>query len=550
MARPTVPYVGNFRAPHSTENHVADALRALGIDVMPIQEDDSSAWDSLGAVERLEAYEPEFVLWTHTYGLAPEGGFNWVKHWRERGVTTVGYHLDRWIGLERETALDTEPFFRQDLLVTADGGHAQEWQDRGINHVWMPPAVARVEAEREGVFRDEFDYDVVFVGSWQNYHPDDWPYRRQLIERLLDRYPGRFRPFCCHYRGQDLADLYATARVVVGDSCLAGSTSNYWSDRIPETLGRGGFLIHPDVEGLDDWYEPGRDLATYPLGDFDGLFHEIDGALADEIGRRKIATTGRALVLSHDLYEHRMVELRRLVAARGDLSDWRGPLTVANQGVVGEFEVRRPGDGIVFEETWRQNQYGFRREEMVGRTVLDIGANVGDFAIWAALAGATKVWAYEPDPANRAEMEANLRLNPRAATVEVVGEAAWSASGEVWLTAEQGSVKVIDPPDTLTGPERPVDARHVDEVLARAGSSLIVKIDCEGCEYDVFRAVTAGQLRRADRIVMEWHSGDGFGGDRTEDWGRMVATLAAEGEVTTMGQPKLGGMLRWRRYGT
>ncbi len=550
MPRPTVPYVGNFRPVHSTENHVRDALTALGYDVIPLQEDETAAWDSLGAIERLEAYEPTFVLWTHTLGLAPGAGFNWVKHWRERGRTTVGYHLDRWIGLGREDALDSEPFFRQDLVCTADGGHAQGWQDRGITHVWMPPAVARTEAEREGVFREEFDYDVVFVGSWQNYHPDDWPYRRLLVEKLLERYAGRFRPFCCNFRGQDLADLYRTARVVVGDSCLAGDATHYWSDRIPETLGRGGLLVHPYVDGIGDWYRPGLDLLTYRLGDWADLFEKIDWALDNEIGRHLIARTGRATVVDRDLYEHRMGAVEKLVAARSDLSDWSGPLTITNDAVVGTFEVRRPGDGIVFEETWRQNQYGFTREEVVDREVLDVGANVGDFSIWAALAGARKVWAYEPDPANLVELRKNLALNPRASTVEVVSEAVWSETGDVWLTDEQGSVRIDEPPDALVGPERSVVSRHVDEVLLRAGTSLFVKIDCEGCEYDVIRAVSAGALRRADRIVMEWHSGERFGGDRTGDWGRMVATLAAEGEVTTMGQPALGGMLRWRRYGT
>jgi FkbM family methyltransferase len=317
-------------------------------------------------------------------------------------------------------------------------------------------------------------------------------------------------------------------------------------------LGRGGLLVHPDVEGLSDWYQPGVDLLTYRLGDFGDLFDRIDWALDNEIGRRLIAAHGRANVQERDLYEHRMTSIRRLVAARHDLSDWTGPLTISNQGVVGQFHIDRPGDGIVFEETWRQNQYGFTRQEMIGREVLDIGANVGDFSIWAALAGARKVWAYEPDPDNLAQLRRNLEANPRAwAATEVVSEAVWSDTGEVWLTGSQGSVHTGGtPPATLVGPETPVVARHVDEVLLRAGTSLFVKIDCEGCEYDVFRAVSAGALRRVDRIVMEWHSGNGFGGDRTDDWGRMVATLAAEGHVTTMGQPALGGLLHWRRYGT
>src|SRR5580765_1189660 len=246
MARPTVAYVGNFKPDHSTENHVREALVSLGLDVVPFQEDDTAAWDSLGGAEKIRDLDPEFALWTHTYGLAPEHGFNFTKHLREFGVPTVGYHLDRWVGLEREGALDTEPFFRCDLVVTADGGHPEVWQRRGIAHVWMPPGVSERETELAGTVRQEYEYDVVFVGHWQNYHADDWPYRRILVEKLLERFPGRFRPFCCHYRGQELVDLYTSAKVVVGASCLAGNATHYWSYPIPETLGRGGFLIHPE----------------------------------------------------------------------------------------------------------------------------------------------------------------------------------------------------------------------------------------------------------------------------------------------------------------
>jgi hypothetical protein len=42
----------------------------------------------------------------------------------------------------------------------------------------------------------------------------------------------------------------ASAKVVVGDSCFGGRP-NYVSDRYYETRGRGGFLLHPWVEGVD-----------------------------------------------------------------------------------------------------------------------------------------------------------------------------------------------------------------------------------------------------------------------------------------------------------
>jgi hypothetical protein len=78
-------------------------------------------------------------------------------------------------------------------------------------------------------------------------------------------------------RGLALNDVYWSAKVVVGDSCLAPKVNgtpmtNYCSDRVPETLGRGGLLIHPNVEGVSEVFGyPG-----WPLGDWDMLRSRID----------------------------------------------------------------------------------------------------------------------------------------------------------------------------------------------------------------------------------------------------------------------------------
>ena len=109
-------------------------------------------------------------------------------------------------------------------------------------------------------------------------------------------------------RGRALRDLYATVPIVVGDSCLAGGVTRYVSDRIPETLGRGGFLIHPHVEGVTDGtlFESGVHLQTFEVGDHERLLWLIDHYLANPAERAQIAAAGREHVLGHHTYEHRM----------------------------------------------------------------------------------------------------------------------------------------------------------------------------------------------------------------------------------------------------
>jgi hypothetical protein len=158
------------------------------------------------------------------------------------------------------------------------------------------------------------EIDVVFVGSG-DYHAE-YPERDDLLRFLRDRYGDRFLH---HGRGgfpvvreQALTDLYHAARVVVGDSCFANQhtvrNARYWSDRIPETLGRGGRLLHPWIEGMADRAWIGQ-LVTYRPGDWDSLGRAID----DRIDHDPVTNLGRwiarASVLANDTWDHRVRDI-------------------------------------------------------------------------------------------------------------------------------------------------------------------------------------------------------------------------------------------------
>jgi hypothetical protein len=305
-----VAYLGNFAAaPWTTENHVALSLESLGHEVVRIQEGDTRAVDVPDRAESCTLF-----LWTQTYGLAVTGGtigerFAMLERLRTLGLPTVGFHLDRWWGLDREDQLREEPFFRVDYLFTADGGHDAEWEAAGVNHHWSPPAVYHGEATN-GKLRAMFMCDVAFVGSWRHYgHAEHWPYRRELVERLRGWYGRRFHcwPRNKAIRGEMLNDLYASAKIVVGDSCITGSSRAYVSDRVPETTGRGGFLLHPHVDGVfPDLWEDGVHLRTWPMGDWDALHELIEHYLAYSDERERIRTAGARHTRENHTYRHRL----------------------------------------------------------------------------------------------------------------------------------------------------------------------------------------------------------------------------------------------------
>ncbi|HUV11822.1 MAG TPA: glycosyltransferase, partial [Acidimicrobiia bacterium] len=231
-----------------------------------------------------------------------------------RGVVTASFHLDLYVGLNRENTLDGDPFWETGFVFTPDGDPASEaiFAERGIRHVWSPPAVWQDECVMGNVDA-QFNQDVVFVGSYPYPHAE-WAYRNTLVEWLRNTYGARFQRYgggTTVVRNMPLNDLYRTARVVVGDSLCPGFTKrNYWSDRLTETLGRGGALVWPEIPGVaEQGFVDGEHLRIYQFGDFDQLHTIIDEMLADPEGTRAMAERGQAFVLENHTYIQRMSAL-------------------------------------------------------------------------------------------------------------------------------------------------------------------------------------------------------------------------------------------------
>jgi hypothetical protein len=298
-----VAYWGNFRPTYSTESHVALSIESLGHKVTRLQE---------GVLKPIDvashARNSDLLLWTQTQTLAEVGSsraerFEMLDTLR---TPTAGLHLDRWWGLARERLIHEEPFFKVDRLFTADGGHDDQWHQAGINHTWMPPAVYHGEAIDVPAARVP---EIIFVGSWRRYgHNEWWPQRKELLDKLRIRYRRRFAcyPRTHPVRGLGLNALYRGAKIVIGDSCLANSSGRFWSDRIPETLGRGGFLLHPYVPGLDTQYIDGEHLRLWEHGNFKELFRLIDFYLAKPTTRQQIRAAGARHVRAHHTYQDRL----------------------------------------------------------------------------------------------------------------------------------------------------------------------------------------------------------------------------------------------------
>lgn len=142
-----------------------------------------------------------------------------------------------------------------------------------------------------------------------------------------------------------------------------------------------------------------------------------------------------------------------------------------------------------------------------GDSVVDIGANVGLYALWAARRGA-RVVAYEPSP----ETVVHLRRNTRRVNVHVVQAAVVGADNEqgttrLFIHEERTTRNTVLGREIGTGTDlsRYVDvpALTIDRVLASPCS--LLKVDCEGAEFEIFERVSDEALRHAEKIVLEFH---------------------------------------------
>jgi Glycosyl transferases group 1 len=306
-------YIGNGEPEFSTENDVRRAFIALGWEVQMLQEN-RTTWQQVREV----ALGSDLVLITSTWDDA-QPLLQTIETFRLCGLTgipTATLHLDIFHGSDRGSRnWKCNPMFFSAFVFTADGSHQREWELLGVNHKWLRPAV-RHDAVHNGKFRPEFACDVAFVGSnGIGYHQAVWPYRKELLGQLRAicqrngwrfRNPGGDDPKID--RGEDMNDLYASARVTVGDSlCLEREKTLYCSDRAYEGPGRGGLLIMPQLNFLDEDYA--GHLPMYAWGDWEDLERKIRHYLTHEIDNQAVRDETQAIVRDGHTYLNRVKEL-------------------------------------------------------------------------------------------------------------------------------------------------------------------------------------------------------------------------------------------------
>ena len=139
--------------------------------------------------------------------------------------------------------------------------------------------------------------------------------------------------------------------------------------------------------------------------------------------------------------------------------------------------------------------------------VLDVGCSIGDSSIFFAIEGAKKVYAYEPFLYSFRMAKFNVEQNGYGSIIEVINEAVGN-SGEVSIDPNFISTNSSKLLAHTSSNGHKIKVRSLKELVEKIGSSTIVmKMDCEGCEYDAILKESCETLRRFRYIQMEYHHG-------------------------------------------
>lgn len=212
------------------------------------------------------------------------------------------------------------------------------------------------------------------------------------------------------------------------------------------------------------------------------------------------------------------------------------------------IQIGRGVDHVPIIEIFLRQEYGTVAD---GAVVLDIGANIGTFSVYAGTtARGVTIYAYEPTVEFFASLERNIRMNglDRAVTCFNLAAGADTRVRRLALESKGFSFPTLLPSDgdevTRTADVQTtsladiLDANRLERVD-------LMKMDCEGAEYEILYGTPDRYLERIREIRMEYHRLPAEGCNKAS----LAAFLESRGYRITMVTPaEANGNLWVRRH--
>lgn len=142
------------------------------------------------------------------------------------------------------------------------------------------------------------------------------------------------------------------------------------------------------------------------------------------------------------------------------------------------------------------------------KCIVDIGANIGVFMTYAAsMAPQAKIYCYEPNPDNYELLNSNISSNNLSYRVSASCVAVGAKNGIRHLNISSDSPRHSIIHNQQNGIKIVAECISLDEIIKRNGNEGIdiLKMNCEGAEYEIFYNTSSDIFSRIKKIRMEFH---------------------------------------------
>ena len=170
-------------------------------------------------------------------------------------------------------------------------------------------------------------------------------------------------------------------------------------------------------------------------------------------------------------------------------------------------------------EVFQNDEYRFLNVK--GKEVIDVGANIGDTAIYFLLNFAKRVIAIEPYPANCEIIQKNLAINSIDDGKAIILNCAIGPRNLLNISSDVINSGAQESVPSHKGTV--IDVIPLSEVISKYNlENAVLKMDCEGCEYDAILNESCKTLRFFVQMQIEYHYGDSLIKEKLETCGFTV----------------------------
>jgi FkbM family methyltransferase len=163
----------------------------------------------------------------------------------------------------------------------------------------------------------------------------------------------------------------------------------------------------------------------------------------------------------------------------------------------------------VFWEVFVNKEYNTFSDISVerGDVVLDIGANYGFFTLYSLNLGASKVYSVEPVDLSfqtLVKLSKDYPIKPIKYAITENGE-----DVEMTLNEKTPAKNCLSTHNHLfdnDGETIKVKSQTINQLIGTINEKInLVKIDCEGCEYNIFNSINDSVLKQIPKLMIETH---------------------------------------------